>query len=163
MNMTDIRHIIERINELFEEEYFKDYEEKYNLNPSKYEKEEFIVEMFTRGGCAIYGEFLYDIFKDYGASLVISKDHVLMKMGYLFYDVTGLNLDPTYDGFDEFNLENQKDVEDFEYYKDVVCQLYFDARKKKYEKCIKVLNTIRDQIKEEVITINGEKVKKLEK
>lgn len=163
MDATKINQIISKINELFEKEYFKDYYEKYNINPSKYEKEEFVIDMFTRGGCAIYGEFLYDIFKDYGAVLVISNDHILIKIEDLFYDVTGLNLNPIYHGYSSYDLINQNDAEKFEYYKDAVCGLYFDERKKKFDKCIDVLNNIREEVKEEVRKINDEKVIKLEK
>ena len=160
MKMLDITNIILKINRLFEEEYFKDYEKKYNVIPDEYEKQEFVIDSFTHGGCAIYGEFLYDIFKDYGATLVSSNDHILVKIDNFFYDVTGLNLNPEYDGYIPFNIENDKEKEQYEYYKDAVCGLYSNTRKEKYNKIKEVLNNIRDQIKEEVVKTNKEKVLK---
>ena len=160
MNITAVQRIIIRINELFSEEYFKDYYERFQVIPSDYEKEEYPIEIFTHVLCSIYGEFLYDILKDYGAVLVKSNDHILIKMGEYFYDVIGINMSPYYDGYIKIDLSNHKDAEYFEYYKDVVCGLYSDGRKQISDRCKETFDNIRDIVKEEVRKMNGESVLK---
>ena len=145
---------ISAVNYRFIREWFK-----YSpIKPDYADKIETIKKLFTEGGCAIYGEFLYDIFKDYGVVLGKTFDHIIIGYNGTYYDAMSgfepnssiLKKEVEEYGFTPYNLETEKGREELEYYKDVCCKLYDKTNKYlygNYNECISILNSFKDDVK----------------
>ena len=143
--------IIYATNKLFEKEWEKDC----IIKPDAYELEETVKDIFTNGGCALYGEYLYDILKDFGAELGKSNDHVFVRINDKYYDaVSGYepnsNLLKTLaekNGFLVYDLETKEGKEQFEYYKNSICKVYSIPS---FKEASKILNGIKEVMKKRI-------------